>query len=105
MSESRETALELYRQAMAGESTISIEDTVPQFSRVRLVLSEAQMSGGDGAARPRDGHWTVEAPAALSCEMSDALDEVKSLCHKVSPVKFGGMTRDRVVIVAIGGPS
>ena len=83
----------------------SIEDTVPQFSRVRLVLSEAQMSGGDGAARPRDGHWTVEAPAALSCEMSDALDEVKSLCHKVSPVKFGGMTRDRVVIVAIGGPS
>ena len=83
----------------------SIEDTVPQFSPVRLLLSEAQMSGGDGAARPRDGHWTVEAPAALSCEMSDALDEVKSLCHKVSPVKFGGMTRDRVVIVAIGGPS
>ena len=82
-----------------------IDAVDPQFSGVRLVLSEAQMSGGDGAARPRDGHWTVEAPAALSCEMSDALDEVKSLCHKVSPVKFGGMTRDRVVIVAIGGPS
>ena len=38
----------------------------------------------------------------MTCEMSDALDEVKLLAHQIAPVKYGGITRDRLVIIAIG---
>ena len=41
------------------------------------------------------------AAAAVTCEMTDALDEVKLMAHQISPVKYGGVTRDRLVIIAI----
>ena len=83
----REAALDLYMQAMESGQ-----------AGARPGSGASSSSGG-----AISGHWTVEAPAAVTCEMSDALDEVKLMAHRISPVKYGGVTRDRLVIIAIGG--
>lgn len=97
MAKTREAAMELYMQALAqGEH---------QLTGQHRPGSAASAGGASTIQTMIGGHWTVEAPAAMSCQISDALDEVKLMAHQISPVKYGGITRDRLVIIAIGGPA
>lgn len=110
MTKTRETAMELYTQALEqGVQSLESEKQRRPSSAASVrgprPNSATSVGGASSVRSVLGGHWTVEAPAAVTCEMSDALDEVKLMAHKIAPVKYGGVTRDRLVIIAIGGPS